>query len=164
MLSTLHTRAVAPPTLELLNELLRLPELYDFALVGGTALALYKGHRVSIDLDLFTQMPFDAPALLEQLRASLAPRAVQHVGIARNTLNLMLEGVKTDFLCFDLLQDFSLQELISFFETKFGTDTLHLRKSLTYFDDAENEPDPVSLLSVSWVGVKSRIRAAAAKI
>ncbi|WP_363324057.1 nucleotidyl transferase AbiEii/AbiGii toxin family protein [uncultured Rikenella sp.] len=30
------------------------PELANFNLAGGTALALYVGHRKSIDLDLFT--------------------------------------------------------------------------------------------------------------
>ncbi|MFN6038126.1 MAG: nucleotidyl transferase AbiEii/AbiGii toxin family protein, partial [Bacteroidota bacterium] len=28
-------------------------ELRQFHLVGGTALALYDGHRISIDIDLF---------------------------------------------------------------------------------------------------------------
>ena len=30
------------------------PEFNDFRLVGGTALSLYKGHRYSVDIDLFT--------------------------------------------------------------------------------------------------------------
>jgi hypothetical protein len=30
----------------------------DFVLVGGTALSLQLGHRVSVDIDLFTSMPF----------------------------------------------------------------------------------------------------------
>ena len=36
----------------------------SFFLVGGTALALQLGHRKSIDLDLFSQSPFDAAATL----------------------------------------------------------------------------------------------------
>jgi hypothetical protein len=51
MLPTLHTRAVAPATVELLKMLVQVPELSTFALAGGTALALYKGHRISIDLE-----------------------------------------------------------------------------------------------------------------
>jgi len=33
-------------------------ELKTFRLVGGTALSLYLGHRMSIDLDLFTDEPY----------------------------------------------------------------------------------------------------------
>jgi len=36
-----------------------LPSVDPFFLVGGTALALQMGHRVSIDLDLFTPAVFD---------------------------------------------------------------------------------------------------------
>lgn len=32
----------------------------DFRLVGGTALSLYKGHRMSIDIDLFTDAEYGA--------------------------------------------------------------------------------------------------------
>jgi hypothetical protein len=33
-------------------------ELHDFRLVGGTALSLHLGHRMSIDIDLFTEAPY----------------------------------------------------------------------------------------------------------
>lgn len=39
---------------EILNELMSESSLEDFRLVGGTALALQRGHRKSIDIDLFT--------------------------------------------------------------------------------------------------------------
>lgn len=55
----LQTRTVEPGTLELLKRLMSLPALRQFYLVGGTALALQMGHRLSIDLDLFTPEPFD---------------------------------------------------------------------------------------------------------
>ena len=50
----LHTQTVAPQTLGLLKQLEAEPRLAAFNLAGGTALALYLGHRVSVDLDLFT--------------------------------------------------------------------------------------------------------------
>lgn len=59
----LQYRTVDPRTLELLKKLMVLGELQDFFLVGGTALALQLGHRVSIDLDLFTQRDFDTKNL-----------------------------------------------------------------------------------------------------
>ncbi|WP_429377683.1 nucleotidyl transferase AbiEii/AbiGii toxin family protein [Mucilaginibacter sp. UYCu711] len=33
-------------------------ELKDFRLVGGTALSLYLGHRISVDIDLFTDVKY----------------------------------------------------------------------------------------------------------
>ena len=49
----LQISAVKPDTLELLKKLQSIPELSNTRLVGGTALALHLGHRLSIDLDLF---------------------------------------------------------------------------------------------------------------
>ena len=43
----LHTQTVAPQTLGLLKRLEAEPLLAAFNLAGGTALALYLGHRVS---------------------------------------------------------------------------------------------------------------------
>ena len=50
--------AIEPRTLALLRQLQALPELADTRLVGGTALALQMGHRVSIDLDIFGQWDY----------------------------------------------------------------------------------------------------------
>ncbi|HUZ61302.1 MAG TPA: nucleotidyl transferase AbiEii/AbiGii toxin family protein [Hanamia sp.] len=38
---------------------MEIPELQDFSLVGGTALSLHYGHRKSVDLDLFSNKPFE---------------------------------------------------------------------------------------------------------
>jgi len=65
----LHNKAIEPGTLSLLKELMHLPELNDFALVGGTALALRYGHRSSVDIDLFNTHRFsliEMPQYLEQ--------------------------------------------------------------------------------------------------
>lgn len=50
----LHKETVAESTLELLKQLMALAELSSFSLVGGTNLALRLGHRISVDIDLFT--------------------------------------------------------------------------------------------------------------
>lgn len=49
----LHLEALPPGTYPVLERLMGMRELQDHALVGGTALALRYGHRVSVDLDLF---------------------------------------------------------------------------------------------------------------
>ncbi|MCG9898690.1 MAG: nucleotidyl transferase AbiEii/AbiGii toxin family protein [Hydrotalea sp.] len=37
---------------------MRDPIFDPFRLVGGTALSLYFGHRMSVDIDLFTDAPY----------------------------------------------------------------------------------------------------------
>ena len=55
----LQTQTVERKTLELIKTLMCDERLGHFHLVGGTALALYIGHRKSIDIDLFSQQQFD---------------------------------------------------------------------------------------------------------
>src|SRR5690606_996263 len=50
---------VEPNTLAILKKLMTINELSGFYLVGGTALALYYGHRKSVDIDLFTTDKFE---------------------------------------------------------------------------------------------------------
>jgi len=49
----LHYETIEPEALELLKGLLSFELFRNLRLVGGTSLALQKGHRKSIDLDLF---------------------------------------------------------------------------------------------------------------
>jgi hypothetical protein len=63
----LFTDTLGKPALELLKALQNKPYLKGFYLVGGSALALYLGHRRSIDLDLFSIADFDTENLLENL-------------------------------------------------------------------------------------------------
>lgn len=50
----LHYDTVKPVLHMALTKLMQLPELESFRLVGGTALSLQKGHRLSVDIDMFT--------------------------------------------------------------------------------------------------------------
>jgi hypothetical protein len=59
----LHKETVEASTLDLIIRLMADENLKEFRLVGGTALALIIGHRISIDIDLFTDKPFDAEKL-----------------------------------------------------------------------------------------------------
>lgn len=51
---TLYKNTVDRDLWNTLEELMHFPELERFRLVGGTALSLLLGHRVSVDIDLFT--------------------------------------------------------------------------------------------------------------
>ena len=61
----LHIKTVESGTLSLLKDLMEIPSLKPFSLVGGTALSLRYGHRSSVDLDLFYHEKFDN-SLIEQ--------------------------------------------------------------------------------------------------
>jgi hypothetical protein len=63
----LHYQTVDLKTLELLKDLMQMPILGDFALVGRTNLSLRFGHRISVDIDLFTNLPFDADEIIKSI-------------------------------------------------------------------------------------------------
>jgi Nucleotidyl transferase AbiEii toxin, Type IV TA system len=63
----MHTNTVSQNTLATLKLLMQDKNLSDFILVGGTALSLQIGHRMSVDIDLFTANEFDKPQLLKHL-------------------------------------------------------------------------------------------------
>lgn len=88
--------AVNKETLELLRELVSLDETRDFALAGGTALALHLGHRISVDLDFFSDKPFNEIKLLTKLRSLYSPLSI--LTQAENSLNLFVREIRADFL------------------------------------------------------------------
>ena len=89
----LYTQTVAPRTLELLKKLEAEPSLAAFNLAGGTALALYLGHRKSVDLDLFTPQSFDA----KKLETFLADKyGFRTDFMEADTLKGTIDGVKID--------------------------------------------------------------------
>lgn len=70
-------------------------------------------------------------------------------------------GSKKDFIhLYVLLEKYSFAELWSIFERKYAGiryNKLHILKSLTYFETAEQEPMPVMLRDISWQAVKDRV-------
>lgn len=52
----LKTSTVNPYLFEILQKCMDTEILENFVLVGGTALALQRGHRISVDIDLFTDI------------------------------------------------------------------------------------------------------------
>lgn len=195
----LHFDAIPDSVRNLLTLLAPAPPLKDFALGGGTSLALRFGHRLSVDLDFFTETAFDPEQLTHQLgidQATLINRAV-------NSLTLDAQGTKLDFLrhAYPLIappeiidgiqllslpdvaamklnaianrgakKDFydlsalrnhhTLTEMIQWFEEKYhNADRFTVIRSLAWFEDAEAEPDPVSLDQTDWLSVKATVRA-----
>ena len=89
----LQIQTIAPATLLILKQLMNDPQMEHFRLVGGTALALQLGHRISVDLDLFSQTPFDAQQLQENLEIN---HLLQTDYLAKGTVKGEINGVQID--------------------------------------------------------------------
>jgi hypothetical protein len=84
--------------LELIQALQEEHLLQGFHLVGGTALALQIGHRISIDIDLFTRGDYDVDDVLNLfIRKYRFQRNYQH----GKTLKGVIDGVMVDLIRHD---------------------------------------------------------------
>jgi len=91
----LQTNTVNKYTLELLKEICCHQQFNDFFLVGGTALSLQIGHRISIDLDFFTLVDFDENRLKDIL---IKEFDAQIFAIDNNAISGTINNVKFDFI------------------------------------------------------------------
>jgi len=57
-MTKLHYETVSPLLRKTLNEIMANPIFEPFYLVGGTSLSLRLGHRKSVDIDLFANVPY----------------------------------------------------------------------------------------------------------
>jgi hypothetical protein len=198
----LHFETVEPGTFSVLNELFAVPELRDFSLVGGTALSLLLGHRISVDLDLFCHQPFDNDIVKDALTLHFKDRLVIEdkspkfaifcyideikVDLVKHPLPLIRSlqlienvrmystediiamkvqailgrGKKKDFWDIaELLQHYSVQDFVTFHREKYSKQNLLISvpQALTYFADADESEDPVSLKGQTWKSVQSII-------
>jgi Nucleotidyl transferase AbiEii toxin, Type IV TA system len=67
----LQTASTSDELFSVLKDLMTVPSLESFRLVGGTALSLQLGHRISEDIDLFASEPYGSinfPKLFEDLK------------------------------------------------------------------------------------------------
>lgn len=84
--------------------------------------------------------------------------------IAAMKLNAITNrGCKKDFWDYtELLKTYSRDEMLSFFARKYQNDSLwNVEKSLTWFDDAESDPDPRDLRGRNWEEIKRTVLASA---
>lgn len=187
--------AVPEALLSLIKALMRDERLDRFYLVGGTSLALRIGHRISVDIDLFTNEDFEADSIGESLQRGYSAtsiekekntvravisninvdliahrhqllESIEQIGdirmaglkdIAAMKINAISNrGAKKDFWDYAaLLSYFSAEEMLSFYEAKYpSANAWHAEKSLSFFDDAEYEPDPRDLSGRTWSEIK----------
>lgn len=200
----LHVETVEPHTFSVLKQLMEMPELQDFSLVGGTTLSLLYGHRTSIDLDLFSNKLFENNVIIYALEKkfktafvnrSTNPRfgifsfvddvkidIIRHPHplirpelniddirmfstediIAMKVQAILGRGKKKDFWDIaELLQHFSIEDFVQFHKEKYVTQNLLITipQAITYFSDAEESENPISLKKQTWDGVKKFINA-----
>lgn len=93
----LYLETISTSTLGLLIELQKLNSLKDTRLVGGTALSLQFGHRISVDLDLFAyNSEFDFFSVVSEIK-----RKGFNIEIRKQSANVlisMIENVKVDIV------------------------------------------------------------------
>ena len=199
----LHLKTIEPSTFAVLKRLMAIPEMKDFHLVGGTALSLMYGHRMSIDLDLFSATKFDNQEILNALVKEFGDSFVAdeskpffgifcYVGdvkidivryphpiirpimtikgirlfsmediVAMKVQAVLGRGKKKDFWDIaELLKHFSVDDFIRLHKEKFSTQNLFITvpQAISYFADAEDSEDPVSLKGQTWASVKTFIQ------
>ncbi len=196
----LQQNAVEPATLELLKRICSLPAFKNFALGGGTNLALRLGHRLSVDLDFFTSTPYQNNIIF-QVIATEFPHA-ELLFEQNQTMMFTINKIKVDFILYPfqwllpfetmdgarlialpdiipmklqalsnrfskkdfwdvafLLNIFPLPEMLEIFKSKFPQiDTGYIIHSLTNFEDAEREQQPVIILAKTWEEIKNELK------
>jgi len=103
----LRKETISAGTLELLKDLMQDENLSDFFLVGGTALSLQIGHRISIDIDLFSLNPFDENKMLAYLESA---RNMQLDYLDKHTIKGQIAQTKIDLIThsYPLVKQFEL--------------------------------------------------------
>lgn len=112
----LQYSALPAKTLEALKTLKNVPELNQFALVGGTALALHWGHRISVDLDFFSPSVFDPDKIISALNnaGKLHIADKNHYSVFATFNDVKLDLIKTPYTWFSeppLIDGFRIAEL-----------------------------------------------------
>ena len=199
----LHLETVEPRAFSILNQLMKIPELKNFSLVGGTALSLLYGHRISVDLDLFSNKSFENDKIISTLRNKYHEKFIMeekppHFGIfcflddvkvdlvkhphslirpeviynglrmfsiediiAMKVQAILGRGKKKDFWDIaELLNHFTVRDFIKFHSEKYSTQNLLITvpQAITYFADAEESEDPISLKNQTWESVQEFIK------
>lgn len=93
----LQYETICPNALDLLKKIQSLDFAKDLRLVGGTALALQIGHRISVDLDLFG----NTSASLEEIAYELSSvSSVSPLSLSKMMRFLIVDGVKVDIVSY----------------------------------------------------------------
>ncbi|OGD83855.1 hypothetical protein A2572_02710 [Candidatus Collierbacteria bacterium RIFOXYD1_FULL_40_9] len=136
------------------TKLEKITTLTDVSLESGTLNCYSEGVKLQ-----FLHYPYgllETPIIFQNMKLSSV------IDIACTKLiTISARGSKKDFLdLFFILQEYSLTELFGLLPKKYTqTDynLLHLLKSLVFFEDAENQPNPKMHKQISWEVAKKHI-------
>lgn len=199
----LHTSTVNANTLSILKQLLALPVLRNYSLVGGTALSLQYGHRISVDLDLFTNEKFEHDEILESLQENFGNKFQYEGNFSQFGIFCFIDDVKVDIVHYphkliapldvkddirmynsidisamkvqailgrgkkkdfwgiaELLNHFSVADIIENNNKKYPNQMLliSIPQAITYFKDADESEDPISLKGQTWQNIQNIIK------
>ncbi len=136
----------------------KLKELYKTELLiktTGSLTAIVNGVNISF---LFYDYPLICPVFRKD---EINLSSIKDIG-AMKLSAIANRGAKKDFYdIYFLTKRIKLKELFECFDKKFSSSQrFQALKSLTYFVDAEEDPDPVLFKKVSWKKVKKSIKKA----
>lgn len=190
-------KGLSKPTSQNLALLAKVPMVKNFYLAGGTAVALHFGHRLSFDLDFFTEKDFNVDKLIRKInqhgkllvdqteedtllgkmngekvsffyyRYPLIQRPQNwndiRVASLRDLAAMKVDAIssrgrKRDFIdLFFINRKITLEEAINLYDARYKTlanNLIHVLRSLSYFDDAEEDDMPQMIEKLPWEEVK----------
>ena len=114
--------------------------------------------KVKIDIVYFPPLPIAPIDIVENIRM------YSSADIGAMKIQAMLgRGRKKDFWdLYELLQHYSLEQLINWHKQKYPSQMLAISipNAITYFVDADETEEPVSFKNQTWAGVKKGIQQA----
>jgi len=95
----LHKACLPKEGWKVLQNLSGMLARYNAVLAGGTALALHLGHRISVDLDFFTDKEFNNEAIISDIRETRFPFHILSEG--EGFLIAEVDGIKTSLFKYE---------------------------------------------------------------
>ena len=204
----IHKETVTDLLWDQLNVLMQMKSIESFRLVGGTALSLLIGHRMSVDIDLFTDSDYRSinfKNIYKEIKAEFGYVSSEKwinetIGNSCFIGNDNSETIKLDmYYCDDfvfpiiqfenirissieeiiamkldiigrnsggrkkdfwdihaLINKFELSEMLDIYKKRYPYthSRIEVKKGLTNFVKADQDPDPICLLSKKWSLIK----------
>jgi hypothetical protein len=115
----LQKKSVGEPLWNILTDLQKDITFENYFLVGGTALSLQFGHRISYDIDLFTRKNIDKDQIFDFLNRNYNGKYQIH-NIQNIILQISINEIKVDLVKYDydLIEDVKKEEGIKYLGKK----------------------------------------------
>jgi hypothetical protein len=143
----LRTQSVENSLWNLLKDLQGKEILKDYFLVGGTALSLQLGHRMSYDIDLFTRSDINKDEIFDMLNRDYNGNYQIH-NVQNTILQIIINDIKVDFVKYDytLIEDVKSEDGIKYLGIK-DISAMKLKAIANRGDQAKDFFDIYYLLS-----------------